>query len=330
MAPPPEDLSGWLPARIAFRDGQAMVTWQPVGRTRFTEPFFTDALLTAMADPEVGSRRRQTPIDTLLARAAAPAGQATEPEVAGLIFHWSRCGSTLVSRMLAAASDEHLVLSEAPPVDFLLRSHLTVPEATRSWQVLHLRALVWALARATGRNRVFLKLESWHVRLWDLVREAFPEAPWTFVYRDPLEVLASHEKLAGAQMLPGALEPRLFGWELQEVLERPPEVHRAKVLASMGEAALEALAAGGGLLVDYGELPGAVEARLFDHFRIPRTAEISQRMAEVSRFHAKEPGQRFVADSEQRRREASPELRQASRAFAEPVHARLEAVRLGR
>ena len=38
----------------------------------------------------------------------------------GFIFHMSRCGSTVISQMLAALA-EHVVVSEAGPIDALAR-----------------------------------------------------------------------------------------------------------------------------------------------------------------------------------------------------------------
>ena len=39
------------------------------------------------------------------------------------LFHVSRCGSTLISQMLAALP-QNVVISEAGPMDAILRSHL--------------------------------------------------------------------------------------------------------------------------------------------------------------------------------------------------------------
>ena len=48
----------------------------------------------------------------------------------GFIFHMSRCGSTLAARMLAA-SPRNIVLSEADPIDYVLRAPCATPPSPR-------------------------------------------------------------------------------------------------------------------------------------------------------------------------------------------------------
>ena len=43
------------------------------------------------------------------------------------------------------------------------------------------------------------------------VRRAFPDVPWVFLFREPVQVLASHLRQRGAHMVPGAIDPALFG-----------------------------------------------------------------------------------------------------------------------
>jgi hypothetical protein len=53
--------------------------------------------------------------------------------------------------------------------------------------------MVAALGQArAGETRLFLKLDCWHMRDLPLFRRAFPNTPWVFLYRDPVEVLVSH------------------------------------------------------------------------------------------------------------------------------------------
>ena len=75
-----------------------MVDWGCLGKERFTDPLFEQTIDVCLRHPFNLLFRHQTPIE-LLGEVAA-----TFPMVppSGFIFHLSRCGSTLVSQMLAA------------------------------------------------------------------------------------------------------------------------------------------------------------------------------------------------------------------------------------
>lgn len=101
---------------------------------------------------------------------------------AGIIFHVGRCGSTALSQALKQHGD--LVVYSEPRAFNELLSSYTWP---RELVVAALRSLASAFARHAGKSYV-LKLSSWSTLYCDVLLEAFPHAPWTFMVRDPLEV----------------------------------------------------------------------------------------------------------------------------------------------
>ena len=154
-----------------------------------------------------------------------------------------------------------------------------------------------------------------------LFRAAFPDTPWVFLYRDPVEVLASHERRPGRQTAPGALLGHAAGSAAAGI------EHTAQVLARTCEAAADALSRGGGLLVDYRELPEALFARILPHFGAAPDAAERAAMAAASRRDAKVPDTEFAPDSEAKRRQAGDAARAAAGRHLSGVHARLEALR---
>ena len=52
-------------------------------------------------------------------------------------------------------------------------------------------------------GRYFIKLDSWHIHDLPLIRAAFPEAPWIFVRRNLVEVVASQLRSPGMLGAPG-------------------------------------------------------------------------------------------------------------------------------
>lgn len=85
----------WIPISIDLRSSPAAVTWLEVGETAFAEPFFQQTVERFYAE-NPGARRLTTGLEELLAAEAAGARR----ELAGFIFHMSRCGSKDVRRSL--------------------------------------------------------------------------------------------------------------------------------------------------------------------------------------------------------------------------------------
>src|ERR1700676_286374 len=96
---------GWSPIRFYWRDEQPMVDWCRTDDIRFKDSFFEQTITRAMRDPFRVLFRHQTPVETLgEIEAESPASAPT-----GFIYHMSRCGSTLVSQILAALPDRVVI-----------------------------------------------------------------------------------------------------------------------------------------------------------------------------------------------------------------------------
>jgi len=311
----------WAPTQIRWTPSGPLVDWCHLGDLRFAEPFFEQTIERAMAHPFNLLFRRATPLSAMLAPA--------EPELrpAGLIFHMSRCGSTLVSRMLAV-SPENVVLSEPGPLDQILRARTRLPGLTDAQLVALLRGMTAALGRRRHpeERALFIKVEGWHLLQFPLIRRAFPDVPWIFLYRDPLEVMASIALVRPRQMMPGGIDDALLDLDPARTLAMTPNAFTARVLERICEAAL-AHAADGGRLIEYRRLPDAVFSEAFAHFGLRYGADALAPMREVARFDAKRPGVLHADDSEQRRRAADAETRDLTATLLAPLYARLETLR---
>ena len=310
VSAPPLSLDGWTPIRVHWRD-EPVVEWCWMDGLAFSDPFFVQTVERAFTTPFSLLFRRETPLDAL---------DEIEPglDPSGFVFHVSRCGSTLVSGMLAAVP-QHLVLSEPLPFDHILRA-----DASEDDKVRWLRSIVSALGRRRrGDERAYvLKLDAWSTCDLGTVRRAFPEVPWVFLFRDPVEVLASHFRQRGAHMVPGALDPRLFGLDFDVIAQMPPEEYCARVLAAICRSALEHRDERA-LFVDYRELPSAVFDRILDTFGLECDDVERAEMAKVAGFDAKNPHLLFSDDREAKEREASPALREAADRWVRPLYEEL-------
>ena len=319
-------LTGWIPIRVYWKERRPLVDWCWLGARRFTEPFFDHTIDACLRLPFSNLVRPQTPIELLRERHAIKPG--LEPR--GFIFHMSRCGSTLVSQMLAALSN-NVVISEAGSIDSVLRSKFRQPPLTDEQRADWLRWMVSALAQRRGgdEEHLFIKFDSWGVLDFPLIRRVFPGVPWIFLYRNPIEVLVSQLGRRGAHMVPGGIEPELFGMSLDEVFKMLPEEYCARVLARICEAALQHHQSCAGLMINYDQLPEAAWTQVADFFGVELSEGDVEAFRRVAKRDAKNPSVGFESDSQAKQNKAADAVREASARWLEPVHEQLEAARLG-
>ncbi|WP_242208772.1 MULTISPECIES: sulfotransferase family protein [unclassified Pseudomonas] len=309
------NFDGWLPIRVWPVDGQWQVDWCWFGDKALHQPFFRDAVEDALRLPFNQAFRRQTSL------AALSEWQTQSPGLApsAFVLHASRCGSTLISQMLARL-DDHIVVSEPPPLDALLRSDLPAGER---------RAAIVGLLSAYGQRRrgvekrLVIKLDAWNIGEWPLLQDCFADTPWLFLYRDPLEIAVSHLRRPGMHMVPGMLGECV----LEDGL--PFEGREEFIARRLGRL----LAAGvmhcrdsGGFPVSYSELPEAMAGRLARFFRL--NDEQCKQVFAATAQHAKQPSQAFTADGDDKRREASAMLRMHVQNYTRAPYEALEKLRL--
>jgi hypothetical protein len=218
---------------------------------------------------------------------------APDVPLAGIIFHMSRCGSTLAARMLSCVPSLR-VLSEPQPVDGVIRWLGRGAEYDEVSIARKLRGVVRAFDRGDGR-RIVLKVHAWHVLHIPLYVRAFPGVPWAFMFREPRAVLSSQERNTGVE-LAGAVPASLLGIADPEELNAPD--YGARVLAAFCDAAARHAADANALLIDYAELPGATWTRLAPFFGISPTAEELAEMRAAAAVDAKRPRQPFLRESD--------------------------------
>lgn len=242
-----------------------------------------------------------------------PAGTAP----AGLIFHVSRCGSTLISQSLKKL-DNLAVYAEPQPVNELLAPP---HKGSRTDIVAALRSLGAAFSRHAGKPYV-LKFSSWNTLYCDMLIEAFPTSPWILSLRDPIEVcvsLLTHQPgwfrttNDASRALVRTIDPNNASVSREDFV--------ARVYGALCEAASR-LDRKRGMLIHYESLPAAIWESVAAHFALPVDAARKEAIAAAAHTHAKaaigKPAA-FVADAASKQAAASPELRRAIDAFARPA-----------
>lgn len=277
------ELATWTPVALYLEEPTPSIDWGDFGSRRFTEPFF-DETVELWAAGEPPPRVVRTELNALVPLDAAP---SLDP--CGLIFHLSRCGSTLLARMLRQIPG-CVVVSEPAIINSLLLADPGIIEEDTQVQLLRL------LIRALGRRRLgderhyVVKLSSWNVRKLKLFNQAFPDSPVIWLQRRPSEVMQS--LLAHG---PGWLRWRekpevaasIFKIAAAEVSTLEPAALYARALASMLQAAQ---AATPGLMrtIDYADLPEASWTTVAPRFGMAPGADDIALMQAEARYHSKE------------------------------------------
>jgi hypothetical protein len=313
-------LADWMPMRVHWERGAPMVDWCYLGKERFVEAFFDQTLEKCLRQPFNLLFRHQTPMETLAEL------QAREPGVppTGFIFHMSRCGSTLVAQMLAALP-QNIVISEAGPIDAVLRADWRDPGICDEQRIAWLRGLISAYARPrhAQEQHCFIKFDSWHTLALPLIQRAFPGVPWIFLYREPVQVLVSHHKQPGAQMVPGLLPPQWLGLDWAALAGISLAEYCAQVLARICGAALH-YQNDDARLINYQQLPDVLWTELAAHFRVCYTTAEIERLRQVTQFDAKNPSMHFMDDTATKAHMATAELYQLVEQWLRPVYTALE------
>jgi hypothetical protein len=312
---------GWLPVAIVRAPGQLAVDWIHFGETILSDSFFEMSLSRARRLPINSLLRMCTPLAVLAA--TPPPDASSGPD--GLIFHMSRCGSTLVSQMLAAMPGGVMV-SEAPPLDAIVQLVHSYPDAPLEQRIALLRGMAAALGRDRFGNRqhYVIKTDSWHSLALPLFRAAFPDTPWLFLFRDPTEVMVSQVRMRGLQTVPGTQLDSVFA--IPDPLNLSSEEYIARVLNRVTQAAVDHADIGGGLFVDYADLPDAVERRILPHFGIAPDADALAAARMASQWDAKSPSFAFEPDAENKRRDAGDAVRTAVATHLDEAHRELTAL----
>lgn len=155
------------------------------------------------ASPECDNTRYRVLLSDYVRRAtehdAKSDAKSKSLNLTAVVFHESRCGSTLVSNALIAMNPaKHRVYSESsPPIAALLSmcgetfKGCTLHQASRV-----LKDVMYAMGRTNDPNeeRVFFKIQSIGTRALKVFQHAFPTVPYMFVYREPVQVMMSQLK----------------------------------------------------------------------------------------------------------------------------------------
>jgi len=285
-------LKNWIPYKLVNDAGSITCKWLNTFSISYTDPFFEDSLV-KINSARINFRFRSAS-DLQMINTWAAGLPAVEPKA--IIFHISRCGSTLVSQLLATLP-RHIVLSEVPLFDQILRlqvNHAGFDEQATS-------KLFTSALKFYGQNKttdpqsdVFIKADCWHLFFYEQLRRLYPKIPFIIIYRSPDAVFRSHRKMPGLHTIPYLIEPALFGFEAGSGVFETLETYLAAVIESYLKKSLDIVSADNHtLLLNYNEGPMPILNQIAAFAGISLSAQELGDMAERSRYHSKKPQEHF-------------------------------------
>mmetsp|Transcript_2255 Transcript_2255/g.4160 ORF Transcript_2255/g.4160 Transcript_2255/m.4160 type:complete len:462 (+) Transcript_2255:199-1584(+) len=250
----------------------------------------------------------------------------------GFVFHESRCGSTLVANSLAAMNpSRHRVYSESsPPIEALRACGFEGEECPEGRSVELFRDVIHVMGRteSVDEKHLFFKIQSIGSRYLPVFLEAFPDTPWVYVYREPVQIMMS--QLANGEDRANCVRqlrdvPRS---RIDKLLEVGKEVHDlssvekcALHLSLLCESATRALFESGmlGRPVNYENIVQKLIQHIIpDHFGVLMTDAEKDNILQVASKYSKGRGgkkREWNEDSNQKEMRASKGIRHAAEYF---------------
>lgn len=217
-------LFNWIPNNLIEKDNEVYCEWIYLGDLHFAGPFFEETILKCKSH---AYNSKVFKIITTIENLINWSEELISAELKALVFHVSRCGSTMLSQSLATSS-ENIMISEAPIIDQILRSDFLSEEK----KTILLKAVLKLLGqkRFPEQKHLIIKLDAWHIFHATALRSVFPEIPFALLFRNPTEVLKSHQNKTGMHMVPDVLPAKVFGISAKEKNETGFQQYGALVL----------------------------------------------------------------------------------------------------
>jgi len=242
------------------------------------------------------------------------------------VFHVTRCGSTLLGRMLRSDPANRVFLEPRSLIDLLLAFDHVV-DRTLARSLFRTLVKAYGLGFEPGQQRLAFKLASYCLFRCEDMWEACPETSSAILYREPLEIMTALVREPATWLYTDT--PDMF-CSLASIT--PDEMARLDIEQMVGlflELAFRTAldhADRFAWLLDYTQLPEA-------GYTLARDAlgsELPAACAAVLTKHSKRPAEPFVRDSEEKRRLATASMTAFAAQRLRPLYAELEGLRVGR
>lgn len=313
-----------IPVGLEKRGQDILIVSLRLPRKYYRDPFFVDSLASSfdivrseiklpgedelLARPVHYDPKDDRVVFTSLGEFISKYSNKETGSKLGFIFHMSRCGSTLMTQMLAT-NNRFFVLSEPPIINAVLDPALIISAKEREDLV---KSAINALVNCSPHvcEWTFIKFRSWNTFFIDPILKKFPNTHWMFIHRNGLEVLPSV-----TEKPPGWLRSRkLYSEHFSKVLGvDQPLIHKmsqdeyvARILGKFCYIA-NYLRTEKSLSVDYKNLTKDFFSNIKELWGIDLTEKEKSDTSTTARLYSKDVSKQiiFKSDSEEKRTRAS-------------------------
>ena len=326
VASKPGELKMWLPVDAIIVNGRPAIEWLDSRGLELEEPFFHETVA------RVKAREARETIVTEL-EALLQLEQVSDSVVpSGFIFHSSRCGSTVLANACRALNGS-IVIAEAPVVDKIVSRFFTDAAAGSSKELLYM-VLVRATISALGQrlrgdeSRYFVKFSCTSTLQMSRLRTIWPNVPFVFMYRDPVEIIVSNLRTIPEWMQPQSnpgTAAAIVGVDAAQLDSLSPEEFCARALGRFFSEVSNSCDSKTSLL-NYSHLSLETILAVLRVFEIePSLSEVAA-IREAARLYSKGLTRRHVfdSDSKTKRDAASEHLLAMSERWAQRSYQELE------
>lgn len=285
-------LQNWIPVKLMEKENEIYIEWIYLSDLKIAEPFFDETIAKCKSHPY-----NSNPFKVLstVENVIDWSQELVSVKLKSLVFHVSRCGSTMLSQSLAA-SNENIMISEAPIIDQILRSDFF--DSEKKATLLKAVLSFFGQKRFPEEKNLIIKLDAWNVFEANYLRSIFPDIPFALLYRNPGEVLRSHQKMRGMHMVPNLIPPAVFGISVKEIQQIGFQQYGALVLEKYFQAFLDFYESDKNvIMLNYNEGMKNVIEQFVSFIKInPSDVELNK-MLERLKTHSKNGSAVFTGDS---------------------------------
>ncbi|WP_202701136.1 sulfotransferase family protein [Flavobacterium sp. UGB4466] len=285
-------LLNWIPYKLIEKENEVYLEWLYLADKRYVDPFFDETISKCKSHAYNSTSFK---IVSTVENLVDWSNELVSADLKSLVFHVSRCGSTMLSQSLAT-SKENIMISEAPLIDEILRSHNF---GTDKKSVLLQSALKFlGQKRFPEQKNLIVKLDAWHIFKAGYLRSIFSGLPFALLFRNPGEVLKSHQKMMGMHMVPNLLPPEVFGITAREISEISFQQYGALILGKYFQGFLDFYETDQNVVkLNYNDGMRSVIEKYISFINIDYSANELEKMYERLNRHSKNENATFEGDS---------------------------------
>ncbi len=309
---------GFLPTHLIQQSTDTLVQWVNLSEEIPLEPFFERTVIKAIT-------LHRSPFFYSSLDALTRTNERTASLPKGMIFHMSRCGSTLLTNMF-----NKLEGTWAFGEPELLDEVFSIHNGENDQEVMNLlRTVLQIYSHQTAKKKnCVVKFPSYVTFTLPGIVKALPEIPRLFLYRDPVEVLASNLKSPEQYWI---YMTELVGMDRESITEQnTPLINCALALKETCEFFVRHFDQNS-MVINYSQIcdpdtAPTVWNSILTKFNIEATSkDIAKSLAEL-KVYSKNQNEMFSSDSKKKKDNASAAVHAAAEKYLMPVYKKLESL----